>query len=85
LSPANLKERFGDRLIFYGGAYDAILTPPDTHEDVVYETVKENIRTLNRGGGYIFAAVHNIPGDTPKSHLRAIFKAYEETKYIFTG
>lgn len=85
MSPANLKHRFGDRLIFYGGAYDAILTPPDTNENVVYETVKENIRALNHGGGYIFAAVHNIPGDTPKSHLRAIISAYEDTKYIVNG
>lgn len=76
MSPASLKARFGERLIFYGGAFDAIQTPPSTAEDVVYETVRANIQSLSAGGGYLFAGVHNIPGDTPVGHLRAILRAY---------
>jgi uroporphyrinogen decarboxylase len=80
MSPASLKKRFGERLIFYGGAFDAIQTPPSTPAEVVYETVKENIRLLSDQGGFIFAAVHNIPGDTPEAHLRAILEAYHEMR-----
>jgi uroporphyrinogen decarboxylase len=80
MSPANLKERFGERLVFYGGAFDAIQTPPFTPAEVVFETVKENIRCLSQNGGYIFAGVHNIPGDTPPSHLAAVLRAYAAVK-----
>jgi len=71
-----LQERFGARIIFYGGAFDAIQTPPHTPAEVVYETVCTNIRALNGSGRYIFAGVHNILGDTPEAHLRAILQAY---------
>lgn len=78
MSPESLKQRFGDRLIFYGGAFDAIQTPPHTPAEVVYETVRANIAALRKGGGYIFAGVHNIPGDTPPSHLKAVLQAYQD-------
>lgn len=76
MDPALLKEKFGDRIIFYGGGFDCIQTPPDTAPDVVYETVKRNISILSKNGGYIFAGVHNIPGDVPEEHLCAMLKAY---------
>jgi len=78
MDPALLESRFGDRLIFYGGAYDAIQTPPNTPEAEVYRQVKANITALNRRGRYIFTAVHNIPGNTPEGHLRAILAAYRD-------
>lgn len=78
MEPEKLKREFGDRLIFYGGCFDAVLTPPDTPERIVYERVKENIITFNEGGGYIFAGVHNIPGNTPESHIKAILEAYND-------
>lgn len=80
MEPASLKARFGDRLIFYGGAFDAIQTPPHTPAEVVYETVKANLRALSQGGGYLFAGVHNIPGDTPRAHLEAILRAYQDVQ-----
>lgn len=55
-----------------------------TPAEIVYEKVKENIKTLSRGGGYIFAGVHNIPGDTPEAHLRAILEAYRDSRDVIT-
>jgi uroporphyrinogen decarboxylase len=80
MAPDRLKAEFGERLIFCGGAFDAVQTPPHTPAEVVYEAVKQNIQTLARGGGYIFAGVHNIPGDTPESHLRAMLQAYRDCR-----
>ena len=80
MEPESLKERFGDRLIFYGGVFDSVLLPPPTPADVVYEAVKKNIETLSRGGGYIFAGVHNLPGDMPESHIRATLAAYNDCR-----
>jgi uroporphyrinogen decarboxylase len=80
MAPDRLKAEYGERLIFCGGAFDAVQTPPHTPAEVVYETVKENIQALARGGGYLFAGVHNIPGDTPASHLRAMLQAYRDCR-----
>jgi len=80
MNPAVLKERFGNRIIFYGGVFDAVSLPTATACDVVYETVKANIKALSRNGGYIFAGVHNLPGDLPESHLDAMLAAYRDCR-----
>ena len=79
MNPAELKRRFGGRIIFYGGAYDAILMAGEKSEDRVYEAVKKHIEILSAGGGYLFAGVHNLPADMPDSHLRAMLSAYEDS------
>jgi uroporphyrinogen decarboxylase len=80
MEPERLKTAFGERIILCGGCFDAVQTPPHTPVEVVYETVKRNIAALSRGGGYIFAGVHNIPGDTPKAHLQAMLQAYRDCR-----
>ncbi|MCE5325574.1 MAG: uroporphyrinogen decarboxylase family protein [Planctomycetaceae bacterium] len=78
---ATLAARFGGRIIFYGGALDAVVTPPPTPDELVYEQASKVIETLAQAGRYIFAGTHNIPGDTPPGHLRAILDAYNSVKY----
>ena len=78
MEPSCLKKEFGDKLIFYGGSFDSVQTQPNTPPEIVYETVKNNIMELSKNGGYIFAGVHNIPGDIPESHLIAILEAYND-------
>ncbi len=80
MDPERLKADFGDKLIFYGGCFDAVLCPPTTPDEVVYETVKRNIQIFSKDGGYIFAGVHNLPGDTPESHLREMLRAYQDCR-----
>lgn len=80
MGPAVLKERFGDRLTFYGGVFDAVTLPTTTAPEVVYDTVRSNIETLSEGGGYIFSGVHNLPGDLPESHLVAMLEAYRDCR-----
>lgn len=75
-----LKALYGDRLVFYGGSYDAIATPPGTPAETVYEHTARNIRALSQGGGYLFAGVHNITGDIPRAHLEAVLRAYDDCK-----
>jgi uroporphyrinogen decarboxylase len=75
-----LKKRLGRRLIFYGGSYDAVVMSQKMTEEEVFETVKKNIITLSRSGGYLFAAVHNIQWDIPDHHLRAILSAFRDCR-----
>ena len=72
MRPAELKARFGGKVVFFGGAYDAVDTPPGTAPETVYHAVCENITALGEGGGYLFGGVHNSPSDTPEGHLQAI-------------
>ena len=80
MDPASLKERFGDRLIFYGGVFDAVSLQSTTDPELVYAKVKANIHALSRGGDYIFAGVHNLPGDLPESHLESMLEAYRDCR-----
>ena len=80
MEPENLVREVGGRIIFHGGALDAVVTPPGTPDEVVYETAKKTITTFARGGGYIFAGTHNIPGDTPPGHLRAMLQAWRDCR-----
>lgn len=79
MDPSGLKKRFGDKVIFYGGVYDAVLQMP-LSADEVYEQVTSNIRTFSRGGGYLFAGVHNLPGDIPEDHLQALLSAWRDCR-----
>lgn len=76
----SIKKEFGKKIIFYGGGYDAQATPKNADYNTVYNIVKKNIETLSCGGGYIFAGVHNLPGDTPKHHLTAMLDAWKDTR-----
>jgi uroporphyrinogen decarboxylase len=80
MSPEDLKQKFGDKLVLYGGAYDAIKYAGETSEDAVYNAVRENIMSLGRGGGYLFAGVHNLPGNLPENHIRAMLCAYRDVR-----
>jgi uroporphyrinogen decarboxylase len=78
MAPEILKERFGKKLIFYGGVFDAVQLRTDASPEVVYATVQSHIRAFSRNGGYLFAGVHNLPPDIPESHLKAMLEAYRD-------
>jgi uroporphyrinogen decarboxylase len=72
-----LKRDYGDRLCFYGGLDIQRLLPFGTVDDV-RRGVKDLIRTLGPGGGFLFAASHNIQFDTPPENIVAMFDAARE-------
>ena len=78
----SLAEQFGQDLIFYGGALDAVLTPPWASAEEVYEQAKRVISAFASKGRYIFAGVHNLPPDTPAEHLEAILRAYRDVREL---
>jgi uroporphyrinogen decarboxylase len=85
MDPEALVERFGADITFYGGALDAVVTPPWTDPEEVYEQAKRVIRALSARGPYIFAGVHNLPADTPAEHLDALLRAYREVRDMPNG
>ncbi len=53
-----LKRDFGESLIFHGGV-DNQMTLPFGSVDDVRQEVRDNLRILGAGGGYILAPFHN--------------------------
>ena len=80
MSPEYLKKMYGDRIIFWGGGYDAQLFSPTDNYEHVYNVVAENIRIFKQNGGYIFSGVHNLPPNLPESHLAAMLDAWRDNR-----
>lgn len=83
MSAENIRALAGDRLVLYGGAFDCIQTPDSTNPDTVYEQAKANIETLAANGNYLFAGVHNTVANTPKEHIEALLRAYQDMRDMY--
>ncbi len=78
MDPLKLKEKFGDRITFWGGGVDTQRTLPfGTREDVRRE-VRERIQAFGPGGGFVFNAVHNIQALVPVENVLAMCEAVHE-------
>ena len=69
----NLKERFGNSTIFWGGFDEQIVLPFGTEADIEAEAI-QCMKVLGDGGGYIFAVSHNIQADTPPENIEKMFR-----------
>ena len=71
----DLKRRYGSRLAFMGGVDTQDLLPNGTAGEVTGET-RRLIETLSAdGGGYILAASHTVPPETPMENIFAMYAA----------
>ena len=78
----DFKEKFGDRLTFWGGAIDTQHVLPTATPQEVAEHVRKNLEILKPGGGYVFNNVHNIQLGVPPENIVALFDAaYEHGFY----
>ncbi len=68
-----LKKEFGKDLVFWGGGVDTQDTLPHGTPEQVADEVKKNIEILAPGGGFVFAAVHNIQADVPAENFWAMW------------
>jgi len=79
MDPVKLKREFGDRLVFWGAACDCQHTLPFGTPEQVAQEVRESVRVLGAGGGYVLAPVHNIQANVPPENVIALFDAALET------
>jgi len=77
MEPASLKRNFGDRICFHGSIDIQHTLPYGTPEDIRNE-VRDRMRALARGGGFIICTAHNIQVDTPIENILTLFDAYKE-------
>jgi uroporphyrinogen decarboxylase len=76
-----LKSAFGDRVVLHGAMDNQYTLPFGTLEQVRQE-VRDNLRILGAGGGYILAPCHNLQPITPVENVLAMYQtAYDEGWY----
>jgi uroporphyrinogen decarboxylase len=74
MDPAKLKQTFGERLSFWGGAADCQQTLPFGKPEDVAREAEANLKAFSPGGGYVFAAVHNIQAGVSPDNIIALFE-----------
>jgi len=77
MDPAELKEKYGERLSFWGTVSAqrtlALGTPKEVRKEV-----KKRIETVGKGGGLFIAPAHSVEHPTPIENVIAFFQAVDE-------
>jgi len=73
MDPLELKKEFGKTLTFMGGVDTQELLPHGTADDVRRATARLLEGMTADGGGYILAASHTVPPETPDENLFAMY------------
>ena len=68
-----LKQTYGKDITFWGGGADTQYILPSGTPQEVADEVKRRIDDLAPGGGFVFAAVHNIQAYVPPQNIVALF------------
>jgi len=80
MNPETLKREFGSRFTFWGGGINTQQTLPFKSPEEVKEEVRSLVKTWKTGGGFVFAAVHNIQAGVPTANLLALWEAFQESR-----
>jgi uroporphyrinogen-III decarboxylase len=78
MEPRRLKEKYGDRLVFWGGGVDTQRTLPFGTPAQVREEVLRICEIFAPGGGFVFNTIHNIQANTPMENMVAMLDALKE-------
>ena len=85
MEPAALKERYGDRITFWGGGID-------TQTDAAVRDARRmcgrwcasGCEIFGRGGGFVFNPIHNVQAGVPVENLLALYDAVTEFRSYLT-
>lgn len=75
MNPLELKQEYGNHLSFMGGVDTQGLLPNGSAGDVYRATVELIEGMTVDGGGYILAASHAVPPETPDENIFAMYAA----------
>lgn len=78
MDPAELKNRFGDQLVFWGGGIDTQRVLPFGTPDEIRSQVRERMQIFGRGGGFVFNTIHNVQARIPVENLVALYQAVKD-------
>jgi uroporphyrinogen decarboxylase len=78
MDSAELKREYGKDLVFWGGGVDTQNVLGSGTPQLVRDEVKRRITDLMPGGGFVFAAVHNIQQNVPPENILAMWETLQE-------
>jgi uroporphyrinogen-III decarboxylase len=78
MDPEFLKQKYGDRLVFWGGGVNTQETLPFGTPEQVREEVLRRCEIFAPGGGFVFNTIHNVQAGTPTANLVAMLDAVRE-------
>jgi hypothetical protein len=78
MDPTALKEKYGDRITFWGGGIDTQKTLPQGTPDDVRKDVHERLQIFGPGGGFVFNSIHNVQSGISSENLVALFETVQE-------
>jgi len=78
MDPVLLKQKYGDRLTFWGGGVDTQKVLPFGTPGEVKSHVLRECEILSPGGGFVFNTVHNIQANVPLQNVLAMLEAIRE-------
>ncbi|MDP2895552.1 MAG: uroporphyrinogen decarboxylase family protein [bacterium] len=73
-----LKKDFGKDITFWGGGVDTQYVLPKGNKQEIIDEVRRRIDDLAPGGGFVFAAVHNIQRDVPPENIMTMWETLQE-------
>ena len=76
MDPVELKNDFGENLVFWGGGVDTQKTLPFGTPDEVRKEVRQRLKDFAPGGGYVFTSVHNVQPLVPVENLLAMYETF---------
>jgi hypothetical protein len=82
MDPRELKSRFGDQLVFWGGGIDTQQTLPFGTPAEIRAQVRERMRVFGANGGFVFNTIHNVQAQTPVENLLALYQAVKEYRWL---
>ncbi len=85
MDAAELKQRHGERVVFWGGGVDTQKTLPFGTPADVRKEVLSRCRILGKSGGFVFNSVHNVQARTPVENVVAMIDAIHEYNGEKTG
>ena len=77
MNPTTLKDKYGDRVTFWGGGIDTQHTLPFGTPDQIRQAVHERMRIFGPGGGFVFNPIHNVQAGVAVENLLALYEAVQ--------
>jgi len=82
MDPGDLKDTYGERIMFWGGGADTQNFDQYETVDDVRRHVDGLVKVFSKGGGYVFSQVHNFQSDVAPEKILAVYET--AMKYKFT-
>jgi uroporphyrinogen decarboxylase len=71
----SIKEKYGDKLCFWGGISTQMALPQKSPEEI-RAIVRQTREIMSKNGGYILAPTHAVPQDVPPENVIAMLEEF---------